>query len=170
MRPSVIDIHPHVISTDTARYPRAPLGGHQSDWSAERPVSYEQLLADMAEAGVDKAAIVQASTCYGHDNSYVIDAVAARPDKFTAVGSVDILADDAVQKIKDEVAGEIEVAGPTLAASLSALGLIDRYRLYVHPVVLGSGTRFFAGTPPALRLEASEDMGEDVVRLTYIPA
>ncbi|MBB3977617.1 putative TIM-barrel fold metal-dependent hydrolase [Rhizobium azooxidifex] len=99
MRPHVIDIHPHIISTDTARYPRAPLGGHQSDWSAQRPVSWERLLADMAEAGVDKAAIVQASTCYGHDNGYVIDAVAARPDKFTAVGSVDILADDAVQKI-----------------------------------------------------------------------
>ncbi|WP_306410854.1 amidohydrolase family protein [Ectorhizobium quercum] len=100
MRPAVIDIHPHVISTDTARFPRAPLGGHQSSWSAERPVSYQQLLADMDEAGVDKAAIVQASTCYGHDNSYVIEAVQAHPDRFTAVGSVDILADDAVSQIE----------------------------------------------------------------------
>lgn len=100
MHDTVIDIHPHVISTDETRYPRAPLGGHQSDWSAQRPVSYEQLLSDMAEAGVDKAAIVQASTCYGHDNSYVIEAVAAHPERFTAVGSVDILADDAVEKIR----------------------------------------------------------------------
>lgn len=99
MRFNVIDIHPHVIASDTSRYPKAPLGGHQSDWSAARPVSYEQLLTDMTEAGVDKAAIVQASTCYGHDNSYVLDAVAAHPDVFTAVGSVDILAEDAVSKI-----------------------------------------------------------------------
>lgn len=104
MHIDVIDIHPHVISTDLVRYPRAPLGGHQSNWSAERPVSYEQMLADMDEAGVGKAAIVQASTCYGHDNSYVIDAVKAHPDRFTAVGSVDILADDAVRKIDEWVA------------------------------------------------------------------
>jgi L-fuconolactonase len=99
MRFNVIDIHPHVIASDTSRYPKAPLGGHQSDWSAARPVSYDQLLADMVEAGVNKAAIVQASTCYGHDNSYVMDAVEAHPDKFTAVCSVDILAEDAVAKI-----------------------------------------------------------------------
>lgn len=104
MRANVIDIHPHIISTDLVRYPRAPLGGHQSDWSAQRPVSYEQMLVDMDEAGVDKAAIVQASTCYGHDNSYVIDAVNAHPGRFTAVGSVDILADDAVQKIDEWMA------------------------------------------------------------------
>ncbi|MCQ8781567.1 amidohydrolase family protein [Mangrovibrevibacter kandeliae] len=96
----IIDIHPHVIASDTARYPMAPLGGHQSNWSAERPVSWQQLLADMKEAGVDQAAIVQASTCYGYDNSYVTDAVAAAPDRFTAVGSVDALSDDAVERIR----------------------------------------------------------------------
>jgi predicted TIM-barrel fold metal-dependent hydrolase len=100
MTQDTIDIHPHIISTDTARYPRAPLGGHQSTWSEERPVSYQQLLQDMDEAGVSKAAIVQASTCYGHDNSYVIDAVAAHPDRFTAVCSVDVLAPDANERIE----------------------------------------------------------------------
>ena len=40
---------------------------------------------------VDKSALVQASTCYGHDNSYVADAVAAHPDRFTGVFSVDKL-------------------------------------------------------------------------------
>lgn len=100
MRQTVIDIHPHIIATDSSRYPRAPLGGHQSDWSAERPVSYKQLLSDMTKAGIDKAAIVQASTCYGHDNNYVIEAVTAHPDRFTAVGSVDILAEDGVAKIE----------------------------------------------------------------------
>jgi L-fuconolactonase len=91
----VIDIHPHVISTDLNRYPRAPLGGHQSTWSQERPVGVDQLIAEQARAGIAKAALVQASTCYGHDNSYVADAVNAHPDRFTGVFSCDILASDA---------------------------------------------------------------------------
>jgi riboflavin biosynthesis pyrimidine reductase len=41
--------------------------------------------------------------------------------------------------------GEIDVAGPNLAGSLTSLGLIDEYRLYIHPIVLGSGQPFFAG-------------------------
>ncbi len=99
MTTHTIDIHPHVISTDTRRYPQQPLGGHQSDWSRQRPVSTEQMLAQMDAAGVQKSALVQASTCYGHDNSYVADAVAAHPDRFTGVFSVDVLAPDAVAKI-----------------------------------------------------------------------
>ena len=95
-----IDIHPHIIAGDEKRYPLAPLGGHQSDWSRTRPVSYEQMIAAMDEAGVDKSALVQASTCYGHDNSYVADAVAAHPDRFTGVFSVDVLAPDAVEKMR----------------------------------------------------------------------
>jgi predicted TIM-barrel fold metal-dependent hydrolase len=92
----VIDVHPHVISSDTQRFPRAPLGGHQSDWSRERPVSYERLIAAQDLAGVAKAALVQASTCYGHDNSYVADAVAAHSERFAGVFSCDILLPDAI--------------------------------------------------------------------------
>ena len=95
MNVPVIDIHPHVISADVNRYPRAPIGGHQSAWSQERPVGVEQLIAEQDRAGIGKAALVQASTCYGHDNSYVADAVAAHPNRFTGVFSCDILAADA---------------------------------------------------------------------------
>jgi predicted TIM-barrel fold metal-dependent hydrolase len=95
-----IDIHPHVIANDEKRYPLAPLGGHQSDWSRTRPVTHEQMIAAMDTAGVDKAALVQASTCYGHDNSYVADAVAACPSRFTGVFSVDVLAPDAPDKMR----------------------------------------------------------------------
>jgi len=95
----IIDIHPHVISTDTTRYPRAPIGGHQSDWSRERPVSVDQMIEAMTRAGVAKSALVQASTCYGHDNSYVADAVAAHPERFTGVFSADLVAPDAVTKM-----------------------------------------------------------------------
>ena len=75
-----------------------------------------------------------------------------------------------IRGLKDEVAGEIQVGGPDLARSLSDLGLIDEYRLYLHPVVLGRGKPFFAGPRPPLRLVASDLFGEDVVRLTYVPA
>ena len=95
MNVPIIDIHPHIISVDLQRYPRAPLGGHQSAWSEKRPVSVEQLIVEQDRAGVRKAALVQASTCYGHDNSYVADAVAAHPARFTGVFSCDILAPDA---------------------------------------------------------------------------
>src|SRR5262245_30308315 len=100
MPTTTIDIHPHIIANDAARYPLAPLGGHQSDWSRTRPVTVEQLIAAIDHAGVQKAAIVQASTCYGHDNSYVADAVAAHPDRFTGVFSVDGLESDAPQKLR----------------------------------------------------------------------
>lgn len=94
---SIIDIHPHIVSPDTTKYPLDPLGGTQSTWSRERPTTYEMLLAAMDEAGVAKAAIVHSSTAYGYDNSYVADAVAAVPSRFTGVYSIDVLASDAVK-------------------------------------------------------------------------
>ena len=76
----------------------------------------------------------------------------------------------AIRALKAERAGEIDVAGPDLARSLTDLGLIDEYRLYFRPIVLGRGAPFFAGPRPPLRLVASDRIGEDAVRLTYVPA
>ncbi len=76
----------------------------------------------------------------------------------------------AIRKLKNELDGEIEVAGPVLARSLTDLDLIDEYRIYLHPVVLGRGTPYFAGPRPRLRLMASERIGDDVLKLTYAPA
>jgi dihydrofolate reductase len=75
-----------------------------------------------------------------------------------------------IRGLKARLAGEIEVAGPDLARSLTDLGLIDEYRLYFRPFVLGRGTPFFAGPRPPLRLVASDPIGEDAIRLTYVPA
>jgi dihydrofolate reductase len=75
-----------------------------------------------------------------------------------------------IRGLKAQLDGEIDVAGPHLAGSLTSLGLIDEYRLYLRPVVLGRGTPFFAGPRPPLRLVASDRIGEDVIRLTYVPA
>ena len=75
-----------------------------------------------------------------------------------------------IRGLKAELVGEIDVAGPDLARSLTDLGLIDEYRLYIHPVVLGRGKPFFAGPRPPLHLVASDLVDEDVIRLTYVPA
>jgi dihydrofolate reductase len=75
----------------------------------------------------------------------------------------------AVRGLKARHVGEIEVAGPELAQSLTDLGLIDEYRLYLHPVVLGHGKPFFAGPRPPLRLIGSDRIGANVIRLTYAP-
>jgi L-fuconolactonase len=104
MAPHFIDIHPHIIADDETRYPRAPLFGVQSDWSRERPVTLEGLIGAMDEAGVDQAAIVQSSTCYGYDNSYLVDSIAKYPGRFTGVGSVDVLQSDAPERIRHWVA------------------------------------------------------------------
>ena len=84
-----------------------------------------------------------------------------------------LLGDDleaAIGGLKAQFAGEIDVAGPNLAQSLTDLSLIDEYRLYLHPVVLGHGKPFFAGPRPPLRLVTSDRIGGDVIRLTYVPA
>ena len=75
-----------------------------------------------------------------------------------------------IRGLKAELDGEIEVGGPDLARSLTDLCLVDEYRLYLHPVVLGRGKPFFAGPRPPLRLVASDLIGEDAIRLTYVPA
>jgi len=118
---SCVDVHPHVISTDTSRYPRDPLGGSQSDWSRDRPVSAEGMVAAMDEAGVSRSALVQAATCYGYDNSYLADAVAAFPGRFAGVFSVDVFRDDARERIghwmKKGLHGlRVFIAGHTMAA------------------------------------------------------
>ncbi|MBN9222018.1 MAG: dihydrofolate reductase family protein [Mesorhizobium sp.] len=92
----------------------------------------------------------------------------------TSVGpNATLIADDveaAIRGLKAGLDGEIEVSGPELAGSLTDLGLVDEYRLYLHPVVLGRGKPLFAGPRPRLRLVASDRIGDDVIRLTYVPA
>ncbi len=87
--------------------------------------------------------------------------------------NVTLVADDVeavLRGLKNELAGEIQIGGPALVASLADTGLIDEYRLYFRPVVLGRGKPFFAGPRPPLRLVANDPVGEDAIRLTYVPA
>ena len=96
----LIDIHPHITSKDTQRYPVNPLGGTRSDWSKKRSATIGELLCAMEEAHVDKAAIVHSSTTYGFDNSYVADSIADYPERLTGVFSVDVTKPDAPERMR----------------------------------------------------------------------
>lgn len=76
----------------------------------------------------------------------------------------------AMRELKQRYDGDIEVAGPELAGALTRLGLIDEYRLYFRPIVLGAGKPYFAGPTPPLRLVGHERVGDDTIMLRYVPA
>jgi dihydrofolate reductase len=98
----------------------------------------------------------------------------ASDDMLVPVGPNATLVEDdleaVIRGLKAKLVGEIEVGGPELAQSLTDLGLIDEYRLYLHPIVLGDGKPYFVGPRPPLRLVAHDRIDEDVIRLTYVPA
>lgn len=117
---NVIDIHPHILAADQQSYPLAPLGGKVSGWASTRPVTAEDLLSQMDSAGIAKAALVQASTAYGYDNSYVIDSARRFADRFVAVCCVDPLAPEAEATVK-EWAQAPEIAGIRLFTTGSTM-------------------------------------------------
>jgi predicted TIM-barrel fold metal-dependent hydrolase len=133
----IIDSHLHAITADTSKYPRNPIGGHQSAWSQERPVTAEGVIKALDAAGIAKAVLVQASTVYGHDNSYVVDAVRAYPDRLVGVYSIDALAPDAVQRIDHwEAQGlhgfRLFTTGTTMPGQSDWLGHKDSYPAWAH--------------------------------------
>lgn len=75
-----------------------------------------------------------------------------------------------MRRLKADMEGESDVAGPEPALVLTGLGLMDEYRLYFRPFVLGGGKPYFAGERPPLELVAVDRIGEDATRLTCVPA
>src|ERR1700749_2048538 len=139
---NIIDTHLHAISPDTAAYPKGPIGGHQSDWSRERPVDVAGVLRGMDAAGIAKAVVVQASTVYGHDNRYVVDAVRAHPNRFVGVYSIDALAADAPAQIdRWQAAGlsgfRLFTTGSTMPGQSDWLGHKDSYPAWAHAQAQG---------------------------------
>ncbi|MFF1920867.1 amidohydrolase family protein [Streptomyces sp. NPDC058221] len=116
----VVDAHCHIISEDLTAYPKAPIGGKQSEWAATRPVTAEGMVSRMDETGTGQAVLVQATTNYGYDNSYVLDSSRRWPERFVAVGTVDPLRPDAAANLKAAV-GEGGLAGVRLFTSGSTV-------------------------------------------------
>lgn len=133
----IIDSHLHAIASDTSKYPKNPIGGHQSAWSQERPIDAEGVIKAMDAAGIAKAVVVQASTVYGHDNDYVVDTVRAYPERLTGVYSIDALAPDAVERIDHwEARGlhgfRLFTTGTTMPGQSDWLGHRDSYPAWAH--------------------------------------
>jgi predicted TIM-barrel fold metal-dependent hydrolase len=116
----MIDAHCHVISDDLTRYPRSPIGGKQSEWAESRPVTGDGMAARMDEAGIQRSVLVQATTAYGYDNSYVLDSTARRPGRFVAVGTFDPLRPDAASAL-EAATGDGGLAGVRLFTSGSTV-------------------------------------------------
>jgi L-fuconolactonase len=138
----IIDTHLHAISPDTVTYPIAPVGGHQSEWSRDRPVNAPGVIRAMDEAGIAKAVLVQASTVYGHDNRYVVEAVRAHPDRFVGVYSVDALSADATAQIdRWQAAGlsgiRLFTTGSTMPGQSDWLGHESSYPAWAHAEARG---------------------------------
>ncbi len=75
-----------------------------------------------------------------------------------------------VRALKEQPGNEIAVGGSiSIVWQLIAAGLVDEYRLFVHPVIVGHGRRLFEneGAPPRLQLTGSTEFRSGVVLLTY---
>jgi dihydrofolate reductase len=75
-------------------------------------------------------------------------------------------------ELRREFSGDLGVGGANLAGQFVRRGLIDEYRLVIHPVVLGAGTPFWPelDTPLSLRLVDSQRFGSGVEMKAYVPA
>ena len=96
----VIDTHALVVSSDPLTYPVQPLGGHRSNWSIERSLTVQDYIQEMDQAGISHAVLLQASTVYGFDNSYLSDTVRQYSDRFVGMFSVNILDDQAPAQMR----------------------------------------------------------------------
>ena len=76
---------------------------------------------------------------------------------------------DELAKLREEYAGEIEVSGPNIASQYIERGLVDEYRLVVHPVILGAGTPYFPtlANPIRLRQTATKRFESGALALTF---
>ncbi len=74
-----------------------------------------------------------------------------------------------VGALQDEPGGDLVVGGADLVAEFRRLDLVDEYRLYVHPVLVGRGRQFFgpAHAPTSLRLIETRTLGNGVVMLRH---
>ena len=92
----IIDTHTHVVSSDKVKHPLDP---GARGWSTEVSNNVEDLIAEMDQAGVDCATLVQPNATYGLDNTYQCDSAKQYAGRTVAVGILDPAAPDAADKL-----------------------------------------------------------------------
>lgn len=78
--------------------------------------------------------------------------------------------EEAIHELKTDATGRSRLLALCWRKTLTDLRSIDEFRIYLHPIVLGHGRPYFAGPHPPLRLVAQDQVDEDVIKLTYVPA
>jgi predicted TIM-barrel fold metal-dependent hydrolase len=96
----IFDCHLRVVSDDHERYPHDDFFGHKPPWIVERPKTTEQMLAEMDEAGIEKAILVSSPIVYGFDNTYTADSVDRHPDRFGSTCAINVRDADAAAQLR----------------------------------------------------------------------
>ena len=96
----IIDTHVHVVSDDTARYPRQINASATHPWWVGEDCDTASLRRNMDAHGIAMALAVQAVGVYGYDNAYLLDEVANGSGRVAGVVAVDVDAEDAAEKIR----------------------------------------------------------------------
>ena len=96
----IVDVHTQVVSRDADRFPHAPIEGIHREWPLDHSVSIEELITYLDGAGVAQAVLVQSSTAYGYDNSYVADCVSRFPDRVVGMCCIDGGAPNASDRLR----------------------------------------------------------------------
>ena len=84
----IVDAHTHIVSHDLGRYPINPGVDEEHGWHRDHPVDADELVGLAAAAGVRGVALVQAISCHGYDNRYVLDSARLHPGRTIAIGAV----------------------------------------------------------------------------------
>ena len=95
----LVDAHTHVVAADQDAFPLSP-AALPGDWYTESPCSAEGLMAEMDNAGVDRAVLVQPVGAYSFDNRYAAAGASAHPDRFTAACCVDPHGESPAQELQ----------------------------------------------------------------------
>jgi dihydrofolate reductase len=125
--------------------------------TAESDPSATDYMLDFARVWIEKPKVVFSSTLAAVDwNSRLVN------------GDVG----EELARLRTEFEGDLAVGGPTLASEFIRRGLVDEYRLVVHPVILGAGTPFFPKleTPMGLRLTETRRFNSGATYLGYAAA
>jgi dihydrofolate reductase len=157
----IVDEELHRFFNDQARETRTSLYGRRlyelmaAYWpTADKDPSTPDYMVEFSRIWKDKPKVVFSKT---------LDKV--EWNSRLATGTIP----EEMARLKEQPDNDMELGGPNLAATFMQLGLIDEYRLFVQPVVLGAGTPFFPPLDPKidLRLVETKTFGSGVVYLRY---
>jgi dihydrofolate reductase len=158
----------HLVDDELHRHFNAELGSMGAFLTGR--VTYELMAAAWPTADADPAStpsMVEFAGIWRDMPKIVYSRRLPAADWHTTVVR-EVVAEE-VLALKAQPGGDLALGGANLAAAFMRLDLVDEYRVYVHPVVLGSGKRLFASADQrtCLRLVQTRTFGNGVVLLRY---